>query len=39
MSLSAYFDKCAQENGVYIIEAIIPMYLPAREILKNAVIK
>lgn len=29
--------KCAQENGVYIIEAIIPMYLPARDILKNAV--
>lgn len=29
--------KCAERNSVYIIEAIIPMYLPARSVLKKAV--
>ena len=29
--------RCAQENGVYILEAIIPMYLPSRSILRQAV--
>lgn len=29
--------RCAEKNGVYILEAIIPMYLPARNILRQAV--